>query len=301
MILVIGATSRLGRAVVSELVAAGKTVRASCRSPGKVDGFLVQNAELVALDLLDPDTFGPALQGIDAVFTSTHSLTAKSGSAIKRADIDGYKALISAAVKQGVGRFVYTSAMGACIDHPAPFWRAKAAVEKHLVASGLSYTILRPSAFMDLHAHQMIGERVLAGKPARILGTGKTRRNLVAVGDVAALAARALQSSELAERVIDVGGPDNLTDLEVSSLYARLAGVRLKVQALPPPALTVLAALANPFHAGAANILRLPLTMDRWPDLIFDASGVPALIGRSPITLENFARSKIAAGGAAKG
>jgi NADH dehydrogenase len=301
MILVIGATSLLGRAVVSELVAAGQTVRASYRSPGQVDGFLVQNAEVVALDLLDPDTFGPALQGIDAVFTSTHSLTARRSSAIQHADIDGYKALINSAAKHGIGRFVFTSAMGACLDHPAPFWRAKAAVEQHLVASGLPYTILRPSAFMDFHAHQMIGERVLAGKPARILGAGKTRRNLVAVGDVAALGVRALLSPEFTGRVVDIGGPDNLSDLEVSSLYARLAGVPLKVQALPPSALTVLATLAKPFHAGAANILRLPLTMDRWPDLTFDASGVPALIGRPPITLENFARSKMAAAGSANG
>ncbi len=295
MILIVGATSMLGRVVAADLIAARQTVRSSCRRPDRAENADVAGGKFVRLDLLHPKTFRQALDGVNAVFTSTHSLTAPRRDAIQRVDIDGYKALIDEAAARGVGRFVFTSARGARPDHPSAFWRAKAEVERHLVASGLNFTILRPSAFMDLHAHKLIGERVLAGKPAQILGAGKTRRNLVAVADVATLAVRALTSRDLSGRIVEIGGPDNLSDREIVQLYARLAGVPGKVQALPPFMLAILATLVSPFHAGVANVLRAPLQMHKWPDLTFDASGVADLIGRAPISLEDFARANMTA------
>jgi uncharacterized protein YbjT (DUF2867 family) len=299
MILVVGATSSLGRAVVANLVAGGQSVRASCRRPERDFNSTVGDAELAPLDMLRPETFNRALDGVDTLFTSTHSLTARRRDAIQRIDIDGYKALIDVAAARRIDRFVFTSIMGARLDHPAALWRAKAEVERHLVASGLNYTVLRPSAFMDFHAHRMIGERVLAGKAARILGTGNTRRNLVAVVDVATLAVRALTTPDLTGRIVEIGGPDNLTDLEIATLYARLAGLPVRVQALSPPALSFLATLAGPFHAGVANVLRLPLHMAGWPDLTFDSSDVSGLIGHAPMTVENFARARMAISAAA--
>lgn len=293
MILVIGATSLLGRAVVADLVAGGRTVRTSCRRPERSNNSITGGAEVVTLDMSRPDMFARALDGVDAIFTSTHSLTARRQDAIQRVDIDGYKALIDLAAASRISRFVFTSIMGARLDHPAALWRAKAEVERHLIASGLNYTILRPSAFIDFHAHRMIGQRVLEGKAARILGSGKTRRNLVAVADVATLAVRALTTPDLDGQIVEIGGPDNLTDREIASLYARLAGLPVKVQAMPPPALVILSTLANPLHAGVANILRLPLHMDSWLDLTFDASGVAKLIGRAPMSVEEFARARI--------
>jgi NADH dehydrogenase len=293
MILVIGATSLLGAAVAADLVADGRLVRASHRKPKRANHFTASGAEVVTLDMSRPEMFNRALDGADAIFTSTHSLTARRRDAIQRIDIDGYKALIDAAAARNISRFVFTSIMGARLDHPAALWRAKAEVERHLVASGLTYTILRPSAFTDFHAHRMIGARVLEGKAARILGSGETRRNLVAVSDVATLAVRALTATNLNGRILEIGGPDNLTDREVASLYARLADLPVKIQALPPPALAILASLAGPFHAGVANILRLPLHMDSWPNLTFDSSSVAALIGRSPMSVEAFARARM--------
>jgi uncharacterized protein YbjT (DUF2867 family) len=298
MILVVGATSTLGGAVAAQLVASGQAVRASCRRPARMSAPIVVGVAVVPLDLMHPETFNRALDGVDVIFTSTQSLTARRRDAIQRVDIDGYKALISAAAERGIGRFIFTSAMGACPEHPVAFWRAKAEVERHLMASGLSYTILRPSAFMDLHAHQLIGESILKGKAARILGAGETRRNLVSIGDVATLATRAILTTDFAGQVVEIGGPDNLTDREIASLYARLAGVPLRIQALPPSVLAVLAAAATPIHGGVANLLRLPLTMDSWPGLTFDASGVAALIGRPPEALEDFARARMIAGAA---
>jgi NADH dehydrogenase len=250
----------------------------------------------VPLDLGRPETFSRALDGVDAVFTSTHSLTARRRDAIQRIDTDGCKALIDAARAGGASRFVFTSIMGAQPDHPAAFGRAKAQVEKHLVASGLDYTILRPSAFMDFHAHRMIGERVIAGKAARILGTGTTPRNLVAVTDVATVAVRALTTADLRGQIVNIGGPDNISDREVAAIYARIANKQLRVQALHPSALAVLAALAGPFHAGVANVLRLALHMDDWPELTFDSSGVAKAIGRAPMSLEEFARGRVMSG-----
>lgn len=291
MILVVGATSRLGRAVVGELLAGGWPVRAACRHPAAAADLLALGAEVVAIDLRTPASFAPALDGVQRVFTAVHGLTGRPGDSLAKVDVEGHIALIGAAAGR-VERFVYTSAMGAAPDHPVPFWRAKAEVERRLTRSGLSFTILRPSAFMDFHAHQLIGAAVLAGKPVNILGRGDARRNLVAVCDVATAAVAALTTDRYLGRTLEIGSPDSLSDLEVADLYARLSGRPAKIRSLGPGALRVLSVLIRPFHAGAANILRIPLQTEGRTEPPFDASGMAEILGRAPLTLAAYARDR---------
>jgi uncharacterized protein YbjT (DUF2867 family) len=67
--------------------------------------------------------------------------------------------LIDVAKDTGVERFVYTSAQHVSPSHPTDFYRNKAKAEAHLRASGLSYTILRPPAFMEWHVHNHAREK----------------------------------------------------------------------------------------------------------------------------------------------
>lgn len=249
-------------------------------------------AEAVRLDLRRPETFPAALAGADRVLTAVHGLTGRASDSIAKVDVEGHKRLIDAAAEAGVARFVYTSAQGAAAYHPLPFMRAKAEVERHLTASGLDYAILRPSAFLDLYAHDLIGAAVLAGKPVFLLGRGTTRRNLVAVADVAAAAVAALEAEGLSRRTLEIGGPDNLSPREVAAIYGRVAGKSPRIVALPAAAVATLAALFRPFHAGAANILRMASQLEGRADLALDRSDTAALIGRQPIGVEEFARSR---------
>lgn len=296
MILVAGAGGRLGGAVTAALLERGHDVRAGYRARSGARAPDGARAEAATLDLRRPATFAAALEGVDTIFTAVHAMTARAADSIARVDIEGHKRLIDAAAAAGVRRFVYTSALGAASDHPAPLLRAKAEVERHLAGSGLDHVILRPGAFMELYAHELIGAAVLAGKPVRLLGTGAVRRNLVSVADVAAIAVAALETESFSGRIIAIGGPDNLTDRDIADLYARLSGKPARISAIPPAIVRLLAAVLAPFHAGASHILRFSAALEGRDDLDFDASGMAALLGRQPVSLADFARARLGSG-----
>ena len=78
--------------------------------------------------------------------------------------------------------------------------------------SGLGYTILRPSAFMETHAHTFNGKGIVERGRTTLLGPGTRPRNFVAVRDVAAMAVRALTDRTMWGQTIEIGGPENFTD-----------------------------------------------------------------------------------------
>jgi len=220
----------------------------------------------------------------------------RSRHSIERIDVRGQAALIDGAADAGVTRFVYISALGASPDHPSEFWRAKARAEQHLKASGLDYVILRPSAFMDLYAHDLIGAAVMRGKTVFLLGKGTTPRNMIAVADVADAAIKALLQDDLVGQTIPVGGWDNPTEREIAALYASLSGKPLKLRAVPPFVLATLAAALAPFHAGVGHLLRLPVQLAGREDLLFDASSAVDRLCFSPVRLRAYAEKRLMVG-----
>lgn len=295
MILVVGATGRLGKAVSILLLKEGKRVRAGNRTPSKAEDLRTLGAELVRIDLRDRSTFRQALQGATAVFTAAHGLTARAGDSIERVDVTGHEALIDAAVDAGVQHFVYTSAQGAHPNHPAAFMRGKADVENYLASSGLDYIIIRPSAFMELYAGEMIGARVLGEKRVIILGNGDLRRNLVAVDDVARAVGMALAGVFESPNTLEICGPDNVTEREVAALYGRLSGRAVRIMAIPASLLPILARVARPLHAGVSNLLLFNAQNERHGGLTCDAADTATLLGRMPAGVEAFVRAHVAA------
>ncbi len=299
MILVVGATGRLGKAVAERLFEQNIAFRAACRNPAKASWLSDRGVEVVRLDIESSAGLTEAMAGVSKVISCIHGLLGRSPHSIERIDVRGQARLIDAAVGAGVDRFVYISALGASPDHPSEFWRAKARTEAYLTASGLENVILRPSAFMDLYAHDLIGAGVIRGKTVWLLGSGNMPRNLIAVWDVADAALKALSSDDLAGRIIEIGAAGNPTDREVAALYARLSGRPAKVRSLPPLALSVLAAVIGPFHAGIARLLRLPLQLAGRADVRLDASISMNCLGIRPIGLRDYARSRLDGGAAA--
>ena len=293
MILVVGATGRLGRAVTAALISGGHRVRAGCRKPAKAGDLAALGAEVVPIDLRDPAGFAAALAGADQVVAAVQGLTARQADAIAQVDLEGHCRLIEAAAIAGVKRFIYVSAQGASAGHPAAFVRAKAAVETALAASGLEHDILRPSAFMDLYADDIIGKYVLAGRRVVLLGRGETRRNLVAVTDVAAVVVAAADG-RVTDRITEVVGPSNLSDRDVAAVYARLGKRPARIISLPPAVLAAIAAVIGPFHAGVRNLLLFGAQNEQHGSLVADASHMATLIGREPQSLEAFVAQRLA-------
>jgi NADH dehydrogenase len=295
MILLVGATGRLGKAVAERLLDNGIVFRAACRNVSKAQWLVERGIEVVPLDVKSSAGLAEAMRGVRKAISCIHGLLGKSRQSIERIDVRGQAALIDAAVEAAVDRFVYISALGASPDHPSEFWRAKARTEQHLKASGLDYVILRPSAFMDLYAHDLIGAAAMRGKTVFVLGRGTTPRNMIAVADVADAAVQALSRDDLVGRTIELGGWDNPTEREVAALYADLSGRPLKIRAVPPLALKALSAAIAPLHAGVGHLLRLPLQLAGREDLLLDGSSSSELLGTSPVRIRDYVKAKLGA------
>jgi uncharacterized protein YbjT (DUF2867 family) len=294
MDLIVGATGKLGRAIVRRRLEQGHAVRALARDPRKADDLRQLGAQIVHGDLRDPGSLAPALQGVSHVVAAAHALLGGYANSMKRVDGAGHRALIDAARTAGVERFVYTSIMGASADHPHEFWRTKARTEDYLKQSGLSYTILRPSAYLETHAHQLIGEPFLRRGVAVLLGRGQTVRNFVSLEDVAVLAVRALDDALMIGETIDVGGADNLTDREIVELYASLTGRSARMRLVPVAVLRVLALLLRPLHPGAGRIMRMSLLLDSGTvDWSFDPVELKHRYGLEPVRLADWIRSEL--------
>ena len=295
MIVLVGVTGRLGKALAERLLLEGIPFRGACRNRVKARSLTDRGVDVVQIDLNSPSSLAEALAGSTKVISCIHGLLGASQASIEKIDVQGQKALIDAAVDAGVERFVFVSAMGASLDHPSDFWRAKAETEQQLRLSGLRYAILRPSAFMDLYAHDLIGAAVIRKKPVVVLGSGNLARNMIAVDDVAAATVAALVRDDLANETIEIGGWESLTERDVAALYARLSGNRAKLVAVPPFALRLLAAAITPFHAGVGRLLRLPLQLDGREDLNLESSSWMARLDIDPVRPQAFAAQHVRA------
>ena len=294
MILILGASGFLGREVTSLLLSQGQQVRLMVRTPAKVDDLKQGGAEIVPGDLIDPPSLRRACQGVDKVFSAAHSLLGKGRYNSKAVDDAGHRDLIDAAKTTGVAHFVYTSALSAAPDHPIDFWRTKYRVEEYLKASGLHYTVLRPSAFMEWHAHIFNGKSILEKGKTSLLGNGTKPRNFIAVRDVAQFAVLALTDAKLSNRTLELGGPDNATNNQVAELYGKLAGITPKISHMPPMMARGLSIVLKPFQPGVSRIMYVNSLPDDAYRETFDPTALLAKFPMHLITLEEFIRVRVA-------
>lgn len=269
MILVAGGTGTLGRETVARLIAAGHEVRVLTRQPPLGTDT---DVELVLGDVRDPATLAPAVEGASAVLSAVHGFLGGRGAGPEQVDHQGNRNLVRAALDAGVDRFVLMSALDARPDHPMSLHRAKYAAEQDLRASGLSWTVLRPSSYVETWL-PIIGAKIASGGPALVFGHADNPVNFVSVTDVAAVAERALTRPDLRGQVIDVPGQQNLTMEQI----ARLIGAS-RIRHIPRGALRLFSAMLPAVAPAFARQTRAALVMDT-TDMTADAS---ALVARFP-------------------
>jgi len=214
-ILVTGATGRVGRQVVDQLVKRGAPVRVLTRDPSKVE--FPAGVEVVQGDLLDIGSLRAAFDGISSLFL----LNAVTGDEFTQAILT-----LNTAREAGVKRVVYLSVIHADRFVNVPHFAVKFGAERMLQQMGFSATVLRPSYFID--NDQTIKDVVLnhGVYPMPIGSKGLAMVDTRDIAEVAAieLLRRDQAPATLPSETINLVGPDTLTGPEVAAIWSDALG-----------------------------------------------------------------------------
>ena len=288
MILIVGASGRLGSVVVRHLLAQGKSIRVMTRNPLSLAHLKQQGVEIVSGDLRDRASLASACQGIEQVLAAAHALDGKGDNNPRTVDDMGNRHLIDAAKAAGVKHFIFVSVQGASPDSPLEFFRIKYRTEEYLRASGLNFTILRPGAYMELWA-QLIGQPIREQGKTTIFGRGNNPINFVSVEDVARFVSIALDDPRTRNAVIEVGGPENLTMNQVAEIFERASGRQAKKRHIPLLMMRVMSILMQLINPTMGRLIRNGIFMDT-ANLRYDMADTARVFGIQLISLEEIAR-----------
>jgi uncharacterized protein YbjT (DUF2867 family) len=224
LILVIGGRSKIGAALIGDLLGRGQRVRALVRA-GEAAGDVAAGAEAFTGDLADEGSLVPAMDGIEKVFllSSPHP------------DAVGWHCnAIDAARRTQVRLLVRSSILGADRESPAEFISAHTTCDRYLEGSGLPYVIVRPNLFL-----QNIPESTIPSIDASgtfYVDAGEARISMVDTRDVAAVAAAVLTEPGHAGARYDITGPEALSYADVAAKLTSATGRQITYAGAPDDA-----------------------------------------------------------------
>ena len=266
MILVAGGTGRVGGEVLRLLAGRGNSVRVLTRR-ARAGGL--GSAEVVVGDVRDAGAVAKAVTGVQTVVSTITGFGPGEAGPVAVDDL-GNRALIRAARAAGAERFVLVSIQGAGPDHPLELYRAKFRAEEELQASGLAWTVIRPTVLMETWA-MVVGEPIRARGKAQIFGRGDNPVNFVSAVDVARFVEMAVLHPELGGVTLDVGGPENLTLKQVVALCFDACGRSGPISHIPLPLLRLASIVVPRLKPDIGRMIEAAVAMDT-RDMTLDAS-----------------------------
>ncbi len=282
MILVAGGTGMLGTQVVRLLTTRGLRVRILSRDPARARDMAGDAVEITAGDVRDPNAVQRAVTGAQTVVSAVHGFAGPGATSPAEVDYRGNINLIEAARAAGTEHFVLVSIQRASADHPIELFRMKYGAEQVLRASGLSWTILRPSAFMELWAKLVAAPLLSTGKTV-IFGRGRNPNNFVSVYDVARFVELAVIDPAMRGMSLDIGGPENLSFEDIVDVVERETGKHGAVRHIPLPMMRLASLAMKPFNRTLARQIAAGVVMDT-ADMTFDSSPLTRSYPSIPLT-----------------
>jgi len=271
MILVTGASGTVGREVVKVLAAAGAEFKAAYRSrPEKVP----DRVESVAVDFDRPETLAPALAGVETTFLLSNM-------------VEPEKRVVDAAKRAGVKRIVKLSVYGAA-EESFIFAKWHRGVEKHIEASGLAWTFLRPAGFMQNFINYM-GDSIRQ-QSAFYTATGPRGAGAhIDARDIGAAASAVLTGKGHEGKAYELTGSKAITYDEAARILSQAVGREIRHVVITREQLRE-GALSMGMPAPYVDAI---VDLDRaYADggLVEVTPVVRELTGRDPITFEQFAK-----------
>ena len=220
-VLVTGATGFVGRRLVPALLDAGHDVRAMTRRPESYDG----PGEAVGGDVTDAGSLGPALDGADVAIYLVHSLDDPD---FERKDADAARAFSAAAAAAGVRQIVYLGGLGDGDRDLSAHLRSRREVEGLLGQDGVPVTVLRAAIVVGHGGISWeITRQLVKNLPAMVVPRWvSTRTQPIALDDVVRYLAGVVDHPDAIGRVLEIGGTEQLTYLEMMRVAAEEMGGR---------------------------------------------------------------------------
>lgn len=204
MILVTGATGRVGSTAVRSLLERGQSVRAGVhRQPLAIDGV-----ETCAIDFDRPETFPPALEGIDRLFLISR-------------EVGHEKAMVKAAREAGIERIVKLASFRADKD-TFLVGQLHREIERQIEGSGMAWTFLRPNYLMQNFVMLMADD--IREDNAFYDSIGDARISCIDARDVGAVAARVLTEPGHEGAAYDLSGPEAIGYHEAAAMLSEALG-----------------------------------------------------------------------------
>ena len=231
-IAVTGAFSYSGKYITKRLLDCGEEVITLTGHPNRPDPF-GGKVKAYPLDFESPASLTRSLQGVD-ILVNTYWVRFDKGENTQPRAVENTRKLVNAAKAAGVKRIVHISIANPSADSHLPYYWGKAANEKAVMESGLSYAILRPTVLIGK-------EDILINNIAFLLrrfpfflipGDGSYGIQPVYVEDLADLAVEAVYSRD--NYVIDAVGPDSYTFKAFVQLIGKKIGAQRPVISVPP-------------------------------------------------------------------
>jgi NADH dehydrogenase len=250
-VFVTGATGFVGHTLLQRLCAAGHIVRCLVRRGSERDLRGQGAIARIEGDILTRDSLEEGMAGCDAVIHLVGIIREHpaSGVTFEQVHTQGTLNVLEAATGAGIRRYLHMSALGTRPDAASRYHRTKWAAEEAVRASGLEWTIFRPSIIYGQGDGlvTMLASMVRRLPAVPVIGSGRQRLQPVPVEQVAAGFAGALDLPATIKRTYEVGGPAPVTMVELLDLIGRTLGRRrvLKVH-VPVGAMRPLARVLHP-------------------------------------------------------
>lgn len=287
MILIVGSTGLVGNEICTQLAEQKIPFRALVRkdsAPEKVNHLKSLGAEIVVGDLKEPTSLAAACAGIDKIISTVScTFTMREGDSIETVDRQGQLNLVEAAKNAHVKRFVFIS----FVNNPEnafPLSEAKRAVEQALAESGMNWSSLQASYFMEIWLSPALGFNYPQSQ-ARIYGDGDNKVSWISYKDVARLAVAALDNNFAENRALPIGGPKPLSPKQVVNIFEKTFGTTFTLEHLPKEALLQQKkAATNPLEESFASLMIQYADGDN-----MDMSGIIKQVGVHLTSVESYA------------
>jgi uncharacterized protein YbjT (DUF2867 family) len=231
-ILVTGATGFIGRRLVPLLVEQGHDVRALTRRPEAYDG----PGTAVGADVHDPATLPAALEGVDVAYYLVHSLDSAD---FENMDARAAQAFGELAAEAGVRQIIYLGGLGAEGAELSAHLRSRREVESLLGTGGVPVTVLRAGIVVGKGGISWeLTRQLVKNLPAMVVPKWvSTRTQPIAVDDVIRYLVGVADRPEALGKVFEIGGPDQLSYLEMLEIASEISSGR-RVPIIRVPVLT---------------------------------------------------------------